>query len=199
MQKHGSASSSEVYLWGCGGEPGGSPVRAIRGSIVLPCVSDSSELLGRFDRRSEKRLFPAKFEKMEITGTSTTYFADDDCSVAQIMLADGTLTEMPYEEAMKGLEAHRPKPTESINARSAPAASSRSLAAEAPRQGTCWHPLPVTTLRYQDNLPSFPEFPPKVLSVNHPPPHTSSSNPHTCSPRTIPIPHNIPSKGAGGR
>ena len=53
---------------------------------------------------------------MEITGISTTYFAADDCPVAQIMSADGTLTEMPYEEAMKVLEAHRPKPTESINA-----------------------------------------------------------------------------------
>ena len=53
---------------------------------------------------------------MEITAISTTYFAADNCPVAQLMSADGTLTEMPYEEAMKVLEAHRPKPTESIEA-----------------------------------------------------------------------------------
>ena len=51
---------------------------------------------------------------MEITGISTTYFATDNCPVAQVMSADGTLTEMPFEEAMKVLEAHRSKPTASI-------------------------------------------------------------------------------------
>ena len=38
---------------------------------------------------------------MEITGISTTYFAEDNCPVAQVMSADGNLTEMPFEEAMK--------------------------------------------------------------------------------------------------
>ena len=51
---------------------------------------------------------------MEITGISTTYFAENNCPVAQVMSADGTLTEMPFEEAMKVLEAHRPKPAASI-------------------------------------------------------------------------------------
>jgi hypothetical protein len=49
-----------------------------------------------------------------ITGISTTYLAEDNCPVAQVMSADGTLTEMPFEEAMKLLEAHRPQPTASI-------------------------------------------------------------------------------------
>ena len=53
---------------------------------------------------------------MEITGITTTYFAADNCPLAQIMSADGTLVEMPYEEAMKVLEAYRPKPTVSIDA-----------------------------------------------------------------------------------
>ena len=41
---------------------------------------------------------------------TTTFAAEDSRTVAQIVMRDGTITELPYDEALKLLEAHRPPP-----------------------------------------------------------------------------------------
>ena len=65
-----------------------------------------------------KPFWTSKFEKMvEIAGITTSYFAPaEGRPIAHLMMADGTTTEMPFEEAMKLLEAHRPEPSVSIDA-----------------------------------------------------------------------------------